>query len=177
MPTDAHPAIERVRDAAQTRGVTIEVVTFTESTHTAQEAADAIGVELGQIVKSLVFMAPLDPANDDGQMVPVIALVRGSDRVDVGRLATVAARPRLRRASASEAREATGYSIGGVPPFGHQQRIVVVMDPGLDLYEQVWAAAGTPTAVFAIAPATLASLSDALVAPCAADVDPATDAP
>ena len=169
MPDPAHPANERVREAAAKRGVTIEIVTFDESTHTAQEAADAIGVELGQIVKSLVFMAPRDPARDDGEIEPLIALVRGTDRVDLGKLATVSGRPRLRRASAREARAATGYSIGGVPPFAHQQYIAVIMDPALDGYQEVWAAAGTPTAVFPIAPATLVMLSDALVAPCAED--------
>ena len=80
---------------------------------------------------------------------------------------------RVRRANADEAAAATGYSIGGIPPFGHRQRIAVVMDPALDGYELVWAAAGTANAVFAIAPATLAMLSGALVAPCAEQADPA----
>ena len=66
------------------RGVSIEIVTFDDSTHTAQEAADAIGVELGQIVKSLVFVAPVDLARDDAGWEPIIALVRGTDRVDIG---------------------------------------------------------------------------------------------
>jgi prolyl-tRNA editing enzyme YbaK/EbsC (Cys-tRNA(Pro) deacylase) len=170
VPDQTHPAHLRVRDAATKRGVTIEVVTFDKSTHTAQEAADAIGVELGQIVKSLVFMAPRDPAGSDDDVEAVIALVRGTDRVDIAKLAVVAARPRMRRASAKEAAAATGYSIGGIPPFGHLEKIMVVMDPALDGYEEVWAAAGTPNGVFAIAPATLAMLSDALVAPCAEDV-------
>ena len=170
MPNDAHPANERVRAYAAQRGVTIEITAFDESTHTAQEAADAIGVALGQIVKSLVFMAPVDPAIDDGEMEPVMALVRGTDRVDISKLAVVSGRPRLRRASAKEAKHATGYSIGGVPPFAHDRTTVVVMDPALDGYEEVWAAAGTPTTVFPIAPATLALLSDALVLPCAEDV-------
>jgi prolyl-tRNA editing enzyme YbaK/EbsC (Cys-tRNA(Pro) deacylase) len=173
MPEPVHPAHQRVRDAARQRGVDIEIVTFDESTHTAQEAADAIGVQLGQIVKSLVFMAPLDPARVDGELEAVIALVRGTDRVDIAKLASVSARPRIRRASADEAYAATGYAIGGIPPFGHRQRIAVVMDPALDGYEQVWAAAGTANAVFAIAPATLAMLSGALVAPCAEQADPA----
>ena len=173
MPIPSHPAHQRVRDAAAKRGVTIDVVTFDESTHTAQEAADAIGVELGQIVKSLVFMAPLDLTGSDDEVEPIIALVRGVDRVDIARLATVSGRPRMRRASAVEAAAATGYSIGGIPPFGHQQRISVVMDPALDGYEEVWAAAGTPNGVFRIAPATLALLSDALVAPCAVDPEAA----
>jgi prolyl-tRNA editing enzyme YbaK/EbsC (Cys-tRNA(Pro) deacylase) len=176
MPTDAHPANERVRAYAQQRGVSIEIVAFDESTHTAQQAADAIGVELGQIVKSLVFMAPVDATAtaaadaDDGEVEPVMALVRGTDRVDIAKLATVSGRPRLRRASAKEAKAATGYSIGGVPPFAHVGPTLVVMDPALDGYEEVWAAAGTPTTVFALTPATLAMLTDALVAPCAEDV-------
>ena len=145
------------------------MVTFEQSTHSAQEAADAIGVELGQIVKSLVFMAPSDPAIEDGDLEPVIALVRGTDRVDVGKLALVTGKPRMRRATAREASDATGYSIGGIPPFAHAVRLSVVMDPGLDGYEEVWAAAGSSNAVFAIAPQTLRMISDALVAPCAED--------
>jgi prolyl-tRNA editing enzyme YbaK/EbsC (Cys-tRNA(Pro) deacylase) len=169
MQVDAHPSTERVRAYAEQRGVTIEVTSFDESTHTAQEAADAIGVALGQIVKSLVFMAPLDPAVDDGELQPVVALVRGTDRVDLGKLASASGHARLRRASAKEARQATGYAIGGVPPFAHEQEAIVVMDPALDGYEEVWAAAGTPTTVFPLAPATLALLAGALVAPCAED--------
>ena len=169
MPDPSHPANERVRAAAAQRGVTIEIVAFDESTHTAQEAADAIGVELGQIVKSLVFMSPVDPARPDDGDEPLVALVRGTDRVDISALASASGRTRLRRASAREAKEATGYAIGGVPPFGHQRPIRVVMDPALDGYEVVWAAAGTPTTVFAIAPASLARLADAVVAPCAED--------
>jgi prolyl-tRNA editing enzyme YbaK/EbsC (Cys-tRNA(Pro) deacylase) len=170
MQVDIHPANERVRAYAEQRGVTIDITTFDESTHTAEEAAAAIGVALGQIVKSLVFMAPLDPATDGGELQPVVALVRGSDRVDLGKLASVSGHPRLRRASAKEARRATGYAIGGVPPFAHDQQAVVVMDPALDGYEEIWAAAGTPTTVFPIAPATLAMLADALVLPCAEDI-------
>jgi len=176
MPNDVHPANARVRAYAQQRGVSIRIVAFDESTHTAQEAADAIGVELGQIVKSLVFMAPVDAtataADDDanGELEPVMALVRGTDRVDIAKLSSVSGRPRLRRASAKEAKAATGYSIGGVPPFAHDRLALVVMDPALEGYEEVWAAAGTPTTVFALAPATLAKLTDALVAPCAEDL-------
>lgn len=154
--------------------MTIEIVTFDESTHTAQEAADAIGVELGQIVKSLVFVAPADLAADEEEdLEALIALVRGTDRVDIAKLASVAGRPRLRRASAREATDATGFVIGGIPPFGHANRLQVIMDPALDGYEEVWAAAGTANDVFAIAPASLAMLSDALVAPCAEE--PASD--
>jgi prolyl-tRNA editing enzyme YbaK/EbsC (Cys-tRNA(Pro) deacylase) len=166
MPT-LEPANERVRAAAARRGVDIEIVRFDESTHTAQQAAAAIGVELGQIVKSLVFMAPADLADEAAGLEPIVALVSGTDRVDLARLATSVGRPRIRRATADEARDATGFAIGGVPPFGYTRAITVVMDPGLDVYEEVWAAAGTANTVFAIAPATLVRLAAALVAPCA----------
>lgn len=162
-------------DAAAKRGIGIDVVTFDGSTHTAQAAADAIGVQLGQIVKSLVFVAPIDPVStDDAQMQAIVALVRGTDRVDIGKLASVTGRPRMRRATAREATVATGYVIGGIPPFGHRERLPVVMDPALDGYPEVWAAAGTPNDVFAITPVALAMISDALVAPCAEDV-PSTE--
>jgi Cys-tRNA(Pro) deacylase len=168
VPDAAHPATLRVRDAAARAGVDIEVVTFDESTHTAEEAARAIGAELGQIVKSLVFVAP-DPAHGgaaDG-LAAVVALVCGTHRVDIRRLAEHAARQGLRRASADEAQQATGYVIGGIPPFGHREPLPVVMDPGLFRFEEVWAAAGTPTAVFRITPDDLRRSSEAIVAACA----------
>jgi prolyl-tRNA editing enzyme YbaK/EbsC (Cys-tRNA(Pro) deacylase) len=105
-----------VREAAARRGVTIEVVTFGESTHTAQDAADAIGAELGQIVKSLVFMAPVDPAVTDGEMEPLIALVRGTDRVDLAKLSLVIGKPRVRRATAKEASAMTGSASAASRP-------------------------------------------------------------
>ena len=184
----AHPAHERVRAAAAARGVAIDVVAFSESTHTAEEAAAAIGAELGQIVKSLVFVAPhADPpgvASDatpedapaqapDGAPTVVVALVRGSHRVDIGLLGAALGRDGLRRATADEAARATGYAIGGIPPFGHRETLPVVMDPGLLDYREVWAAAGTPNAVFRIDPATLRGLSAAVVAPCAVGGRPA----
>jgi prolyl-tRNA editing enzyme YbaK/EbsC (Cys-tRNA(Pro) deacylase) len=157
-----HPSIQRVLDAAERKGVTLEVTTFPESTHTAVEAAAALGTELGQIVKSLVFIAP----RQDGPE-PVICLVSGPDRVDVARLAAVAGEPEIRRASAREANDLTGFVIGGIPPFGHARRSRVIMDPGLGRYPVVWAAAGIPTAVFPVPPATLRTLADAMVAPIA----------
>ena len=168
-----HPSIQRVLDAAQRKGVTLEVTTFPESTHTAVEAATALGTELGQIVKSLVFVA----LHEDGPE-PVICLVSGPDRVDVARLAAVAGEPDIRRATAREANDLTGFVIGGIPPFGYARRARVIMDPGLGRYPEVWAAAGIPTAVFPVPPATLRTLADAMVAPIveerlAADVEAA----
>jgi prolyl-tRNA editing enzyme YbaK/EbsC (Cys-tRNA(Pro) deacylase) len=157
-----HPAIQRVLEAAGRKGVTLEVTQFTESTHTAQEAAAALGAELGQIVKSLVFVAP----QADG-LEPILCLVSGPDRVDVARLAAVAGEPEIRRATAREANDLTGFVIGGIPPIGHARRTRVIMDPGLGRYPIVWAAAGIPTAVFPCPPGTLRTLADAMVAPIA----------
>jgi prolyl-tRNA editing enzyme YbaK/EbsC (Cys-tRNA(Pro) deacylase) len=157
-----HPAIRRVTDAAARKGVTIEVQVFDESTHTAAEAAAAVGAELGQIVKSLVFVTD----GDDGPE-PILALVSGPNRVDLARLAAVIGASDVRRATAREANELTGFSIGGIPPIGHTRPTRVVMDPDLGRYQVVWAAAGLPTAVFPVPPATLRTLANATVAPIA----------
>jgi len=155
-------------DAAARKGVTIEVTVFDESTHTAVEAAAAVGADLGQIVKSLVFVIPVT-----GGLEPVLCLVAGHNRVDVARLAAVASAPDIRRASAREARDLTGFSIGGIPPIGHDRPIRVIMDPDLGRYPVVWAAAGLSTTVFPIPPGTLRVLANATVAPIAEDRPPA----
>jgi prolyl-tRNA editing enzyme YbaK/EbsC (Cys-tRNA(Pro) deacylase) len=156
-------SIQRVLDAAARKGVTLEVRVFDESTHTADEAAAAVGAELGQIVKSLVFVAP----DDGGDLEPIVCLVSGANRVDLARLAAVTGEPGIRRASAREANELTGFVIGGIPPVGHARPVRVVMDPDLGRYPVVWAAAGTSSAVFPVPPATLRSLANATVAPIA----------
>ncbi len=160
--TPAHPSVQRVLEAAAREGVTLEVTVFDESTHTAPEAAAALGAELGQIVKSLVFAVPGDNGPE-----PLLCLVSGPNRVDVARLAVVTGEADIRRATAREAREMTGYSIGGIPPIGHPGPIRVIMDPDLGRYAVVWAAAGLPTAVFPLPPETLRVLSNATVAPIA----------
>ena len=157
--------IQRVVDAAARKGVTLEIRLFAESTHTAEDAAAAVGAELGQIVKSLVFVAP----DDDGLPAPILCLVSGPNRVDLARLAAVAGEPDVRRASAAEARDLTGFVIGGIPPIGHSGPLRVVMDPDLGRFPVVWAAAGTSTAVFPVPPATLRMLANAHVAPICED--------
>jgi prolyl-tRNA editing enzyme YbaK/EbsC (Cys-tRNA(Pro) deacylase) len=170
VPSDLdHPAVSRVVDAAARKGVTIEPVSFGTSTHTAEEAARAVGASLGQIVKSLVFVAG---TADDGGPEPIVVLVAGPDRVDLAALAAVTGRPDVRRATAREAAELTGFTIGGIPPIGHARRVRVVMDPGLGRHATVWAAAGTATVVFPVAPAVLRMLADAHVAPVAAAGQP-----
>jgi prolyl-tRNA editing enzyme YbaK/EbsC (Cys-tRNA(Pro) deacylase) len=155
-----HPAVRRVLTAAERKGVDLKIVVFGESTHTAEQAAAAVGGELGQIVKSLVFVAP----SDDGPE-PILCLVSGQNRVDVARLAAVTGEPDIRRATAREANELVGFTIGGIPPIGFERSIRVIMDPDLGRYTTVWAAAGVPTAVFEVPPATLRSLANATVAP------------
>jgi prolyl-tRNA editing enzyme YbaK/EbsC (Cys-tRNA(Pro) deacylase) len=152
---------QRVIDAAARKGVALDVHVFSESTHTAEEAAAAVGAELGQIVKSLIFVAPAE----DETLEPILCLVSGPNRVDLARLAAVTGERDVRRATAIEARDLTGYTIGGIPPIGHPRTVRVIMDPDLGRFQVVWAAAGTPTAVFPVPPATLRMLSNATVAP------------
>ena len=159
-----HPAVRRVLEAAARKGVSLEITVFAESTHTAEEAAAAVGAELGQIVKSLVFVAPVA-----GGLEPIVCLVSGANRVDLARLSAVTGEPDIRRASAREANDLTGYVIGGIPPIGHRRPLRVVMDPDLGRFPVVWAAAGLPTAVFPVPPATLLSLANAVVAPISED--------
>lgn len=134
-------------------GIDSPIVTMDASTHTAQQAADAIGCELGQIVKSLIFLA------DDE---PLLVLVAGTNRVDEKLLGENLG-VRLGKASAQVVKDATGYSIGGVPPFGHASRIRSVIDPKLLEYETVWAAAGTGLSVFALTPQQLLEATGAEV--------------
>jgi prolyl-tRNA editing enzyme YbaK/EbsC (Cys-tRNA(Pro) deacylase) len=135
-------------------GIGLAVKRFPEGTRTAVDAAGAVGCEVGQIVKSLVFVA-------GGR--PVVVLVSGSNRLDEGRLGDVAGHP-VSKADAETARLATGYSIGGVPPFGHAGDLPVFMDRDLLGHQIVWAAAGRPDSVFEIAPERLQELSHAVVA-------------
>jgi Cys-tRNA(Pro) deacylase len=149
------PASQRVADAARALGLEIEVREFPEGTRTAEDAAAAIGVDVGQIVKSLVFFV------DDR---PMLCLVSGLNRLDTQRLAVVAGASEVRRASADEVERATGFAIGGVPPFGHTQRLPLYCDRDLMTYDLIWAAAGTPRAVFAVEPERLVQACHATVA-------------
>lgn len=134
-------------------GLGLKVRTYPAGTRTAEDAARAIGCEVAQIVKSLVFTA-------GGR--PVIALVSGANRLDIRRLEALAG-GRVAKADAEQARSTTGYSIGGIPPFGHAAPLPVYMDRDLTRHEVVWAAAGRPDAVFPITPDRLAELSGAVV--------------
>lgn len=154
-----HANAARVVAAAESNGVAVAVVEYPEGTRTATEAAAAVGCEVARIVKSLVFTV-------DG--TPVLALVAGDDRLDEDRLAD-AAGGRVGRADADVVRAATGYPIGGVPPFGHDTQLPTFVDEALLAHETVWAAAGTPRHVFEIAPRDLLRLSGGHAARLAAD--------
>ncbi|MGA0971628.1 MAG: YbaK/EbsC family protein [Ilumatobacteraceae bacterium] len=149
-----HPNVERVVVAASAAGLHIEVRQFPEGTRTALEAAAAIGVSVGQIVKSLVFGV-------DDEIV--MALVSGANTLDESLLAAAAGGQRCARVDADAVREATGFPIGGVPPFGHATDLRVFIDPDLLLYDEVWAAAGTWHDVFGIEPYKLVEASGGVV--------------
>ncbi len=151
-----HRNAQRVVDfASSSFGVTLDVHEFPEGTRTAEDAARAIGVVVGQIVKSLVFLA-------DG--APVVALVSGSNQLDEGKLAVAAGASGTGRASAEQVREATGYPVGGVPPFAHSSSLATFVDEDLLAFDVVWAAAGTPHLNFSITPPELVRLSGGAVA-------------
>lgn len=141
-----HRNVRAVVEAGATRGLAVEPRSFPEGTKTAADAAAAIGVEVGQIVKSLVFLV-------DG--APVMALVAGDNRLDETKLAAACGGGVVERAGADSVRAATGFPIGGVPPFGHATDIPVYVDEDLLRWDVVWAAAGTWTDVFPLAPRDL----------------------
>jgi prolyl-tRNA editing enzyme YbaK/EbsC (Cys-tRNA(Pro) deacylase) len=143
-----HPTAAKVQERLAARGLDVEVQVLPDSTRTAAEAAAACGCDVGQIVKSLVFVV-------DG--VPTMVLCAGDRRV-----AEVEGRP----ASADEVRAATGFSIGGVPPLGHDAELPTIVDESLRRFDRVWCAAGTPHAVFE------APIEDVIAAIPDADVRP-----
>jgi len=144
---------QRVVDAAVAHGLTLDVVEYPDGTRTADDAANAVGCEVGQIVKSLIFAV-------DGELV--LALTSGANRVDTDKLTDAAGGQRCHRADADQVREITGYAIGGVPPFGHANPVRSFFDPALIAYDTVWAAAGTPRHVFPLRPSELRAATGAI---------------
>lgn len=149
--SDYPAATERVLSAARAAGLSLEPVVFPDGTKTSADAARAVGCELAQIAKSIVFMAGEDP---------VIVFISGDRRVDLDRLTAVAGAP-ARRATLDEVRSHTGFVAGGTPPFGHTRPMRVFADVSLKRNEDVWSAGGTPTTVFPIALDTLVEVSGA----------------
>jgi Cys-tRNA(Pro) deacylase len=152
--SDQHPNVLRVVAAAKDLGLDIETRRYAEGAKTAVDAAAAIGVAVGQIVKSLIFGV-------DGEMV--LAYVSGSNQLDEKKLALAAGGAKCARVDADAVRETTGYPIGGVPPFGHKNPLRVFIDPDLLQYAEVWAAAGTWHDVFGIEPHKLVEASGGAV--------------
>jgi prolyl-tRNA editing enzyme YbaK/EbsC (Cys-tRNA(Pro) deacylase) len=134
-----HQNAARVQEALRANGSSAKIVELADSTRTSAEAAAAIGVDVGQIAKSLVFLA-------DGE--PVLVVLSGVDRLDTERLREYLAAGRVTRADAESVRDVTGFPIGGVSPVGHAGGVRIVLDKALAAYPVVWAAAGTPHAVF-----------------------------
>lgn len=146
-------AAEFARRAGEEHGVDVDVHEFDEGTKTAQDAADAIGCDVSQIASSIVVVVD----GDD----PVVVVTSGANRVDLDAVAVYRDGVDARMAEADEVKEATGWSIGGVPPFCHATDVPVLMDETLLDHDEVWAAAGTPTAVWPIDPDRLRDISGA----------------
>jgi len=149
------PSAQKVQDALHTLGFDLTVIEHAESTRTAQEAADRVGVMLGQIVKSLIFKGKASGK-------PILVLTSGSNRVDEKRIKAYAGE-KIRRADADFVRAVTGYAIGGVPPIAHAQQMETYLDEDLLQYNLIWAAAGTPNAVFELTPDDLQKMTQGKV--------------
>ena len=148
-------SVDKVREHLEHCGLTIEVMELDESTHTATLAAQAVGSPLGAIVKSLVFVA-------DGK--PVLVLVSGDKRVDPKKLEKILQARRVKIADADQVREATGFAIGGVPPVAHKAKLLTLIDKNLGRFEKLYAAAGSPRAVFPVSYETLLEITEGRLA-------------
>ena len=134
------PSAQRVQDALTRLSLTLQVVELPDSTRSAAEAAEAIGCSVGQIAKSLIFKTK-------GSERPILVIASGPNRVDLNKIAALVGE-KITKADADFVRKHTGFAIGGVPPVGHSQPVNTFIDEDLLAYEEIWAAAGTPNAVF-----------------------------
>jgi prolyl-tRNA editing enzyme YbaK/EbsC (Cys-tRNA(Pro) deacylase) len=150
----ASPSVERVKNAAEAAGLVLEIIEYPDGTRSAVDAAAAVGCDVAQIVKSMIF-------SSSGGLV--LALTSGAHQVDVDKLARVVGVDSCGRADADEVRATTGFAIGGVAPFGHLSPLTAVMDRHLFSFERVWAAAGTPRHVFPVEPTRLKTIAGAVV--------------
>ncbi|MBN1315602.1 MAG: YbaK/EbsC family protein [Anaerolineales bacterium] len=152
QPSDLRASAKRVQEYIQDRGFAFEVKELPGSTRTSQEAADSIGCTVSQIAKSLVF-------RDKETNRPILVIASGSNRVDVKKIRDATGLI-LGRADGKYVKERVGYAIGGVPPVGHNEPLETILDPDLKNYGVIWAAAGTPFAVFQLSPADLELLTN-----------------
>ena len=153
--TQLSPSAQKVQDALNALGFELTVIENTTSARTAQEAADRVGVTLGQIVKSLIFKGKASGK-------PILVLTSGSNQVDEKRIKAYAGE-KIGRADADFVREVTGYAIGGVPPIAHTQQMETYLDEDLLQYDVIWAAAGTPNAIFELTPDDLQKMTNGRV--------------
>lgn len=151
MPSESHSGVRRVRETLAELNFEPGIVDLEQTARSAAEAADALGVRVEQIVKSLVFRG-----TRTGR--PVLVLASGANRVKEGRISDLVSEP-VEMADAAYVREKTGFSIGGVPPVGHTERLATFVDEDLLREKQVWAAAGHTHAVFGIVPTELVEIT------------------
>lgn len=153
MKPATHPTALRIQSLLAEAGLYTGVVEFEQPTRTSAEAATAIGCAVAEIAKSIVFRGKASQR-------PVLVVASGDNRVCEAKVAALVGEP-LGRAPAEFVREATGFAIGGIPPLGHTQPLLMLLDQDLRRFDTVWAAAGTPFSVFPLAPAQLATLTGA----------------
>ena len=155
MNSELKSSAQKVQKALQARGLNCEVVQMQKTTRTAKDAAQAVGCEVGQIVKSLIFKGKQSRK-------PFLVVASGANRVNEKVLARQISEP-VKMADPEFVREKTGFAIGGVPPVGHLSPLIIFIDEDLLQYEEIWAAAGTPHAVFKLTPAELKTITDGTV--------------
>lgn len=153
MSQSEHPSVTKFRKAASELGIKGEVIQTQETARTADEAAATLGVQVGQIVKSLVFEA-------DGETV--LVLTSGENKVDTNKVALAFNVSKVGKADADKTREVTGYAIGGVPPLGHATKMKILIDETFKKFDEIWAAAGHPHFVFPTTYEELVRLSGAI---------------
>jgi len=151
MAKELRTSAQRVQDILQSRGFAFQVVELAASTRTAKEAATAIGCSVAQIVKSLIFRTSITHK-------PLLVVVSGANRVDERVLAALVGEP-IEKPDAEFVRERTGFAVGGVAPVGHTESLETFIDKDLLQFETIWAAAGTPFAVFQLTPSDLVTLT------------------
>jgi Cys-tRNA(Pro) deacylase len=151
MSQELSSSAQKVQDSLHRLGYSSTVVELPDSTRTAKEAAQAIGCQVAQIVKSLVFRGKHSHK-------PILVVASGTNRVNEKRLSTLAGEP-IEKADAEFVRQHTGFAVGGVPPLGHAERLETFIDEDLLQYEEIWAAAGTPHAVFQLTPSDLQKMT------------------
>lgn len=152
MTSKLSKSARRVQEYFSSNGFKFEITELNDSTRTAQEAADSVGCEVGQIAKSLVFVDELSDR-------PILIIASGANRVDVRKVGQLTGK-KLGRADGKFVKKRVGFSIGGVPPAGHKETIETILDHDLKKYSNIWAAAGTPHAVFELNPTQLESLTN-----------------